>query len=361
MTTLSDTADDKGTDLPPNPAKDGPDRTTFAWRRFARGIWQHPAFRLLLGVSFGVMLGGYLLPVLELIAAGNRPALGPALMRLAAWLSLVPLAIGVASMISKRLDGLGLMLMALVAGLVAPLITVDTGDHQPWIWLGYALIYPLLWLNIIRPARRSLARSFTLLILTVTLMTSALFHLIVVDLAYRSVVAQERGATRQELITIIDLPQELFEQQCRLRVLGCWSGPPDQAPDMGNATLQDKLAAVHEAIEAYQLYGLRRVVEPENVTALSADLRGDQLAYFHTGEEYRVAWDNRHYGHLTWRYQIYLGALMASAHLWWVFGGFILLAFHQSKTAWRYAKREADEIKAERGGIAPKVDDAAHR
>jgi hypothetical protein len=87
--------------------------------------------------------------------------------------------------------------------------------------------------------------------------------------------------------------------------------------------------------------GLIKIVEPEPPAGLVSPLPGHQFVYYHTGDEVRVITDRADYSHLTWRYQIYLGALMSAAHFWWVFGGFLLLAFHQSKTAWRVAKGEA--------------------
>lgn len=274
----------------------------------------------------------------------------------------VPMFLGLLALMFRRIDWRVLLLATLLAHLDNRTLLIDhylhnfLQDHDVYpamfrhgnpnqpvniqlaILSCYAVVYALLWLTVLLPARRTMGRVFVLLIMTVTLGTTLLFHQVVVDHALGTTLAQERLATRQYLTRIIDVPEDTgFMTLCRRSGAICLTGTGDQPPVVEAPRLVPRIAAAYRASRDVGGDPVLRV-EAVQVGGLASDLRGQQFAFYGNREHWRLAVDMTSYNHLPARYKLYFAALVAVAHLWWVYGGFALLAFHQSRFAWRFAR-----------------------
>jgi len=333
-------------------------------------LWRSPAMLFLLAASAGYVMGWHFLLLFQADWNGNVMELGARFIYFEEMLFHVPLFLGIAALFLRQVDGRVLLALTFLAFWFNNNNIISHDLHgllDSWhlypeafrhgrvdgpinvqyaILTCYAVVYPLLWLTVLMPSRRTMSRIFVLLILTVILGTTTLFHQVVIDRALVTAVNEERSLRLQYLENIADVPDEAsFMTLCRRWGGICETGSMASAPhDPAGVPdfLRGRIARAHEASQLRGKDSLS-VSEAQPVGALDADLRGRQFVFHRDGDRWRLAVDMSSYNHIPARYKIYFGALMIAAHLWWVYGGFGLLAFHRSRFAWRFARKTQAE------------------
>ena len=338
------------------------------WRARLRAVWNSPWLLALLAASLGHILAVHALYITDALRNGDLIATGEAFIYAEEFLFQVPLFLGIAALFMRQVGARALMLITIVSFLANNIDLIDYHLHnlldhldlypayfrhgvpdgpvnvQLAILLCYAIVYPLVWLSVLIPSRRTVPRSFVLLIMTATLGTTTLFHELIVNNALVTTLDQERLLNREYLARIIDVPDEAsFMTLCQRAGVDCLAADIRQLPELGPPAMGKRIQDTHWAAIADDDRPVSTHVEALITGALDADLRGNQFAYHRDGERYRLAVDMTSYNHLPARYKIYFGALMITAHFWWVYGGFALLAFHRSRFSWRFARKQQAE------------------
>lgn len=299
------------------------------------------------------------------VAAQDLLRIGNAAIEIEEVLFHLPLFLGMSALIERHV-GLRTLSLAVILAVFSHEIELFTGIiHDALAAIGfYALAYGETGLaseiniqygivtayGLVFPAalamalwRRSVARWFVVLIMTATLGTTTLFHLVIVDSALLTYLEEARADTRRAMAAAIDLPRpEDFEAQCAQAGVLCAQLPVTSGlPADWKASVAEPLARAAERLH-WQVMGSgaerysTTVIRPAG--ALDRDVRGQQYLYRRQGGMYRVAIDVRSYNHLPARHKIYFATLTSAAHLWWVFGGMALLAFHRRRVAYQFLK-----------------------
>lgn len=274
-----------------------------------------------------------------------------ALIRMEEWLFLIPLLLGLFAITGARITGSqwgAAVFVALIlseshfftgtlhdwlmqAGLYPPFAKHGDQVNVQWTALMcYAVLWPILLIQICRSRTRHLGRVFTLIIMTATLGTTFLFHKLVIGVGLRNNLTELRQQQFHAIYQALAAPdQHEFYRLCRKAELWCQQAAKDMSISDSPADFADWIKQENDYL------AIRTDVEQRSFSPLSSTLNGNQ-AVFERSEDYsRVAIDRMGYTPVVARFKIIFALLVGAAHLVWSWGGVGLLALHRSNVRFR--------------------------
>lgn len=338
----------------------------FSWR----AVWDSPWLLVLLAVIAGHAFASHAVGIYTELQIGSIYDLGEQIIYAEEAIFRVPLVLGMLALFMRELGGRALLLATAIAyllnsndvfdGLLHNFL--DQNDLYPLflrrgnpeqavnsqipVSFAFLIVYLGLLITVLIRKRRTISRIFMLLIMSVTLGTTALFHQLLLDSALVTAIDQERMIYRHHLSAIAALPDEAaFQSLCQASATTCITRSMSSGLASSELTTDPAInQAVVRAFQALSADDIRSETHTEAliVGALDRDLRGKQFVLHREDDRYRLAVDMGSYNHLPARYKVYFGTLMIFAHMWWVYGGLALLTFHRSRFAWRFAKQLTD-------------------
>ena len=196
--------------------------------------------------------------------------------------------------------------------------------------IAYGLVWPVLAMQVIWSKTRHIGRVFTLVIITVTLGTTFLFHQVLINQALHLALEEARDRQFAAMAQAITRPtKDNFLADCRLYQIWCDQAAVDAMAIDPPADFADWVGQVPQKSSS----GL--VSERRHASPLQRQLIGQQALYWHDDTAQRWAVDRAVYTPIVARYKIYFAILVSAAHLAWAFGGMALLALHRSPLRYR--------------------------
>ncbi|MEO0392213.1 MAG: hypothetical protein AAF213_03075 [Pseudomonadota bacterium] len=215
----------------------------------------------------------------------------------------------------------------------------------------YVVIYAGLALMMCRAKWRSFERIFVLLIMSVMLGTTVLFHQVFIHNALVSEFEQARAAKRAHYASLVHLPDQQFLSFCKQRGMNCQVGVLTEPIAIADTSLQPALAEAAKHLKNNPQMATQTYDQALRVSTLQGVLTGHQIVMHRYGAlpdaRYRLIVDHSEYTHIPNRHKVHFTGLMIVAHSWWIGGGLLLIAFHRR----RFAKRFGARVQPAAGGV----------